>query len=346
MEQENNQEVQVEKQNVQTKGLESKNIKMFLVGLGSLIGAVLVISAGVGIYRVYAKTALDPFTVTVAKVLRLPALKVNGDRILYTEFAEDMNAINTMVNFEKSSGNDQASLTSEQMSDQVLWRLANNVLVKQAANSYGIKIEQSEIDQLKSNLMQQFKTTAELDAELQKRYGWDLNTYERKVISSFVLQSKLSEQISSDTAAREAIKTQANLVLEKIKAGADFAAMAKQYGEDGTNATGGDLGWFGKGDMVPEFEDAVFGLKKGELSPALVETQFGYHIVRLDDTKTETIPASKDNNWKAETKETVKASHILFKLPSAETYLDKQAKQGSIHLYLRVHNPFDELKQQ
>jgi parvulin-like peptidyl-prolyl isomerase len=74
-------------------------------------------------------------------------------------------------------------------------------------------------------------------------------------------------------------------VLAEIKAGANFGAMAAKYGSDGTKDRGGDLGWFGKGQMVKPFEAACFGASAPGLLPNLVETQFGYHIVRVDVAK-------------------------------------------------------------
>ncbi len=81
--------------------------------------------------------------------------------------------------------------------------------------------------------------------------------------------------------AEAAAKTKATDVLNKIKGGADFAAMARQFGTDGTTATGGDLGWFQQGRMVPEFEKAVFGASSTGLLPNLVKTSFGYHIIKI-----------------------------------------------------------------
>ncbi len=81
--------------------------------------------------------------------------------------------------------------------------------------------------------------------------------------------------------ADAAAKAKATEVLNKIKGGADFAAMARQFGTDGTTATGGDLGWFQQGRMVPEFEKAVFGASSTGLLPNLVKTSFGYHIIKV-----------------------------------------------------------------
>ncbi|UOQ80698.1 peptidylprolyl isomerase [Hymenobacter sp. 5414T-23] len=86
--------------------------------------------------------------------------------------------------------------------------------------------------------------------------------------------------------ADAAAKAKATDILNKIKGGADFAAMARQYGTDGTTATGGDLGWFQEGRMVPEFEKAVFGATSTGLLPAPVKTSFGYHIIKITAPKT------------------------------------------------------------
>ena len=88
-------------------------------------------------------------------------------------------------------------------------------------------------------------------------------------------------------AVKAAVKAQAQDILNKIKAGADFAAMAKQYGSDGTKDKGGDLGYFDKTSMVPEFSKAAFGAPGLGLIPTLVETNFGYHIVKVTGKKSE-----------------------------------------------------------
>jgi peptidyl-prolyl cis-trans isomerase C len=75
---------------------------------------------------------------------------------------------------------------------------------------------------------------------------------------------------------------EANAILAQLKKGADFSTLAKEKSKCPSAPKGGDLGWATKGMMVPEFENAAFALKKGEMS-GVVKTQFGYHIIICDD---------------------------------------------------------------
>lgn len=322
---------------------QKKNLKMFLYGFGGLLVLAVLIVVGVGLLRVYKYAKMDAFTVTVAKAMRLPAMKINGERVLYSDYADDMKAISKMRDYDIEMGGATAGMTEQDMSDQVLWRLANNVLLKKLSMEYDVKVESADVEAVKSQILQQFADATEADQELQDRYGWNLKIYTEKVIAPYVLHGKLAEKIAVDMVGIEEVRSVAQSVLDQIKNGADFADMAKQYGEDGTAANGGDLGWFAKGDMVQEFEDAVFALKKGEIGQELVQTEYGFHIIKLIDTKTE---KQTDADGKAINVEMAMASHILFRTPSVDKYLDESAKKAKIHLYIPTHNPFEEFQNQ
>lgn len=339
-EEQNNPNITEKKENINvvlpTKNEKVRdNMKMFVFGLLGLIAVVLILAGGVGVYRVYAKVAMDNFSITVANVLRLPAMKVDGERVLYGDYTDYLKAVQTSANLDAQGGGQ--ALTSEQISDRVLIWLADQIMVVKAAKVYGVTIEQKDLDEAKSQIMQNFKDTAAADVEINKRYGWNIETYMKKIVGTMILQNKLNEKIGLDQKGKEETGGQAQKILDQIKAGGNFAELAKQYGEDGTSANGGSLGWFGKGEMVPQFEAVVFALKKGELAPELVETEYGYHIVRLDDKKTEKV---KDDKGKLVNKETVNASHILFRFPSLDKYLEQTAKQSKKIIYIKVHNPF------
>jgi peptidyl-prolyl cis-trans isomerase C len=80
-------------------------------------------------------------------------------------------------------------------------------------------------------------------------------------------------------------KEKAEQLIKKIKAGAKFEDVAKSDSTDNSKANGGDLGWFTTARMVKPFGDAVKGLKKGEITTEPVQTQYGWHIIKLQDTR-------------------------------------------------------------
>ncbi|MGX1900440.1 foldase protein PrsA [Thermolongibacillus altinsuensis] len=109
--------------------------------------------------------------------------------------------------------------------------------------------------------MKDVKVTEE---ELKKYY----DEYKPKIKASHIL-------VDDEKTARE--------IKEKLEKGEDFAKLAKEYSKDaGSAANGGDLGWFGPGKMVKEFEDAAYSLKVGEISDP-VKTDYGYHIIKVTD---------------------------------------------------------------
>jgi peptidyl-prolyl cis-trans isomerase C len=82
---------------------------------------------------------------------------------------------------------------------------------------------------------------------------------------------------------------EAKALIEELNAGADFAALAKQKSTGPSGPSGGDLGWFGKGMMVPPFEEAVAAMQPGTIS-APVQTQFGWHVIKLLETRLSDAP--------------------------------------------------------
>lgn len=162
-------------------------------------------------------------------------------------------------------------------------------------------------------LAQQVSVSPRDIKEFQEKY--------RRGESNVVSLSHIFVEPTASTEQQDKIRPQAEAVLERIRAGEDFAALAKEYSQDpGSASQGGDLGFFGRGTMVPAFEDVAFSLKVGEVS-GLVQSQFGFHIIRVEEI-------SGDQ---------VRARHILFLLQKDE----KAGQQKAMALYKQIQDGTD-----
>lgn len=103
-----------------------------------------------------------------------------------------------------------------------------------------------------------------------------------------------SDQSLSDEDKAKA-KAKAEELLKQVKAGKNFEELAKENSQDGSAQDGGDLGFFGKGEMVSEFETAVSNTEIGQIHPEIVETRYGYHIIKRTGETTESFEDSKEN---------------------------------------------------
>src|SRR6478736_2079726 len=179
------------------------------------------------------------------------------------------------------------------------------------------------------------KTITVPEAEIEAFYKTNISQYQTpaQVRASHIL-FKLE---GKDDAT---VKAKAEEVLKMAKApGADFAALAKKYSEDESNSqNGGDLDYFGRGRMVPEFEQAAFAMKTGEISSAPVKTAFGYHIIKMVDNKPEqTRPLAEVKSeiedqlkWQKAQAEAEKVAKSLEAQLKTAADLDRVAKEKNM----------------
>jgi parvulin-like peptidyl-prolyl isomerase len=137
----------------------------------------------------------------------------------------------------------------------------------------------------------------------------------RSIFEMTLLRQKVMDEVTQDVPRTEeqvwarhilvGTEAEAQAALDLINAGTDFATVAQRYSEDtGSGANGGDLGWFGRGAMVAEFEQVAFDLEVGEVSEP-VQSQFGYHIIQvlghhdvpLNSTQYEQKKQSEFSDW-------------------------------------------------
>jgi peptidyl-prolyl cis-trans isomerase C len=143
----------------------------------------------------------------------------------------------------------------------------------------------------------------------------DMRVAAQKVLADYWLRAEIAKSVTkeaidkaydayvSDTASREEVKASHILVadeqtavsaIQKLEEGADFAELAREISTGPSGPNGGDLGYFGRGAMVPVFEQAAFALDVGSFTSAPVQSQFGWHVIKLLDKRIAEAPSIEE----------------------------------------------------
>ncbi|MGB3316643.1 MAG: peptidylprolyl isomerase [Albidovulum sp.] len=174
--------------------------------------------------------------------------------------------------------------------------------------------DQTLFDGILDQIIQQVSLSAEAEASLRKRDNLVLENQRRSYLAGVTLdevakaavtdekiEALFNERYSSVEPGKEfnaahilvETEEEAKAIKAEIDGGADFAATAKEKSTGPSGPNGGDLGWFGVGMMVKPFEDVVIGMEPGQVSDP-VQTQFGWHIIKLNETRSAAAPTIED----------------------------------------------------
>lgn len=248
-----------------------------------------------------------------------------GDKLTYGKAIEMMKRMLMM----QGAPAEQIDQIVKQMAGQAIPEISEQFVqmaaLKDAAAKAGFKAEQADVDEIVSNMVSRLPPGATLE-DMMAKSGMTLDEVKKEIRDSLPIQKmfesltkdvkvdeakakafydennaffEVPEQIrashiliKTDDATNDVLKAAARAkiegILKQVKDGGDFAALAAANSDCPSKSNGGDLGLFGKGQMVPPFEEAAFALSTNEVS-GVVETSFGYHIIKLTDR----VPASK-----------------------------------------------------
>lgn len=269
-------------------------------------------------------------TVLLASTLTLTAC---GDKGGKKAAGNDSEVVAT-VNDEKITKDELYDALVAQGGDRVLDALVMEKIVLLEAEKQNIKIDQAKIDAEIETMAENNGGMEALEASM-AIYGMDLDTLKKNIETNYTLEALLEpyaditeddmkayfEENKDAYGSQEQVKASHILVKdealakeieEKLKAGEDFAELAKEYSEDpGSKELGGDLGFFPRGMMVPEFEEAAFNAEIGKVTEP-VKSEHGYHIIKVEEKK-----EGNEANYE-DAKDQVKSSLIQAK--SQEIY--------------------------
>jgi peptidyl-prolyl cis-trans isomerase C len=185
---------------------------------------------------------------------------------------------------EDDLGNEAHQAPPEVKREQLIAYVADIILVSQAAEKNKLRDEpmfkQRQAFVGNKILMGMMLTKRAKDAASEEEM--------RKVYDEAVKPMAQEEEVHARHILVET-EDEAKAILEQLKGGADFATLAKEKSKDPGGADGGDLGFFAKGQMVPEFSEVAFKMFDGQLSNP-VKTQFGWHIIRMEEKRKRPVP--------------------------------------------------------
>ncbi len=310
-----------------------------------LVVFVVALLGGVGLWyrsgmQKVSTLSQSPFTMMTARVFRMPIAWVNGHKIQYTAYVEELRA--TQLFFETDTTGQLSPLNEREMRDYVLVRLLINNLTAEVAREYEVELGKDELQEIvNSQLIQNFESQEKAEESIRQRYGWTVEEFVEHIIVPTEVEKKLVKTYLNSIGYpvdRETARSRAQSILDRIKNGESFETLASEFTQDGTAANEGDLGWFVRGMIGPEFEEKAFSLQKGELTSDLIETEAGFYIIRVEDTRVADEPGTDKK------REEVRARNIFIRVdkndakPFAE-YMNNRLLGSEVKVIEGVNNP-------
>jgi foldase protein PrsA len=251
-----------------------------------------------------------------------------------------------IVNGEKITQDELYQEMVKQHGEATLDQMISERLVDQAATKAGVKVTEEDLNKEIETIRKNFSTEAEFEQAL-TQYGLTIETLKEdlktKVKINKILENEVTvtdeemqqffEQNQQSFGTPEQVQAshilvqtpeEAEAILKQLESGADFAQLAKEKSQDpGSKEQGGDLGFFPRGQMAPEFEEAAFNLEVGKTS-GIVQTQFGFHIIKVTDKKEAELPTFDEK--KEEIKDQLVQQKLGEKIPEYINKLKEEAK--------------------
>lgn len=258
------------------------------------------------------------------------AASVNGEKITKEELdtqltkmygADILDSLITNKVIEMEASKEKVKVTGNDIDDEL----------KKLQESYGG--EEAFASALEQNQVSMDKIREDIEIYLlaEKMIGTSIEVTEEEIKTYFEENKDSFDQKEQVKASHILVEDEgtAKKVKEELDNGVDFAELAEEYSTDASNAdNGGDLGYFGKGEMAEEFENAAFGMEVNAISEP-VKTEFGYHIIKLVDKKAAKAAAFEDH--KEEIKELLFDQKIQAEYPN---WLEEKKTEYDIKSYL------------
>ncbi|MDO8241200.1 MAG: peptidylprolyl isomerase [Candidatus Moranbacteria bacterium] len=267
-----------------------------------------------------------------ANLLHFPVAIVSGNALVVSgeladnlasvkKFYENQNFsdIGYRVDFATADGQKRLKIKEKDL----LNKLIENKIIEKLATDRNIVISKAMVSQnVDREISQLSNGGTDVSKTMLDLYGWTMSDFEDKIVRPDMYRAELEKNMRENDADFTKAKNKITQAQTELKSGAVFAEVAKKYSEGESGRNGGDLGWFTADQMMPEIATAAFIMKKGDQSD-VIESSIGFHIVQVDDKKTE------DGIDK------VKISQVIVRQKDFADWLLEQEKNMSVLILLK-----------
>ncbi|HLC89823.1 MAG: hypothetical protein A3J65_00840 [Candidatus Buchananbacteria bacterium RIFCSPHIGHO2_02_FULL_45_11b] len=263
-------------------GRKKSPLKIMVLVLALIFLFFLIFSAGLYLFAWQNQAAG-----AIARIIPYPAALVGGRPIYYYQWQKEVSAVNNFYLKQKALNPNLTLPDLKQTKKSVLERMIDEKIIEQAAKNYQITAAAEEIKAQTQKLIKEIGNQAALEKQIKELYGWHLADFQNEIIKPMLLKNKLDLALIADREYNKQAEGTIQAIFEEIKIGQkSFAELARLYSQDITGAQGGDLGYFGRGEMLLEIENAAFNLEIGQTS-GIIKTRLGYHLIKLEEKLTD-----------------------------------------------------------
>lgn len=318
--------------------ISPKSIKM-----ETIIYSVLVILAGYAILAgifIYFWGTSNVLAKKTAQILPYPAAVVGSSLITVNKLDknldsarrfyenQDFSNIGVRIDFTTEDGKKRLEIKKK----YILNKMIEDKIIENEAIKRGIRITPEMVSQEVDRQMKEYNSESYLKENLARLYGWNIEDFKENIVRPDIYKEKLFEKIKEEDPSFKEAKDKISKAEDELKKTRNFEGVVQKFSEGESVKNGGELGWYSSDQMLPELANAVFSLEKGKTSE-IIESSLGYHIVNLEDKKTENgvdkarlkqifVRTKTFGDWIAERERNMKAYIFL-----REFYWNREAGQ-------------------
>lgn len=272
------------------KKFSSKTIAISVAGL--VVAGMLVFGGAVYFVRPHSGGVLD----RIMSGFPRPAAIVDGTNVVYASTVDenlsalrkfyenqDFSKVGMRVDFSTEDGEKRLRIKEKEVFNKAIEDKVIEILAKER----GIKIEKADVDRIVSEKLAELGTENDINDNLKKIYGWDLEQFKNRIVMPSLYSEKLKEEVLKEIGTDQEAKALIEKAKKELDGGKDFSEVMRTYSQ-GVVEDEETSGWIAKNQLLPELADKIFSVDSSvKKDNEVIESQLGYHIIRVEENKKE-----------------------------------------------------------